>query len=407
MQGLALGQLAGYPQSHITFSQASSQRVWHQPTLSLKVRDRRKTRIKVTALQTITIGGDFTMKRGTLHAPTLAFETWGTLAADRANGILIFTGLSPTSHACSSTDDPSAGWWEDMIGPQKPIDTNRYFVICMNSLGSCFGSTGPASNNPTTNEPYRLTFPVLTVEDIANAAVHLLDHLGVEQLHTVVGASMGGMTALAFALLHPNRNRRLLSISSAVRSLPFSIALRSLQREMIRKDPQWQAGHYDFNGQGPVTGMQLARKLGMITYRSAAEWAERFGRERTTVTTTSDNPFGIDFEIESYLEYHAKRFVGSFDANCYLYLSRAMDLFDAADHGGSLEASFTQLKLQAALVIGVETDFLFPIQQQEDLALALDKYVDKVTFKRLSSMQGHDSFLVDMDRFRPAVAEFF
>ena len=160
-------------------------------------------------------------------------------------------------------------------------------------------------------------------------------------------------------------------------------------------------------GHGPVAGMRLARKLGMITYRSAAEWAERFGRERAPDFGETDNPFGIDFEVESYLESHANRFIGSFDANCYLYLSRAMDLFDAADHGGSLDSCFAELDLEAAMVIGVETDFLFPVAQQEELALALDKHVPEVTFKRLASIQGHDSFLVDMDRFRPAVASFF
>ena len=235
----------------------------------------------------------------------------------------------------------------------------------------------------------------------------MIESLGIESLHTVVGSSMGGMTALAFCLLHSQRAKRLVSISSAARSLPFSIALRSLQREMIRKDPLWQEGQYEIPGDGPTTGMRLARKLGMITYRSAAEWAERFGRERTTDTLEPDNPFGIDFEIESYLENHANRFIGSFDPNCYLYLSRAMDLFDAADHGGSLDVSFAKLSLDAALVIGVETDFLFPVSQQEELALALDQHVASVQFKRLASIQGHDSFLVDMDRFRPAVAEFF
>jgi len=361
----------------------------------------------MAALKTVTLESEFKMKRGSLQAPTLAYETWGTLAPDGANCVLIFTGLSPTAHVCSSMEDPAAGWWEDMVGPQKPIDTNRYFVVCVNSLGSCFGSTGPASQDPCTDDHYRLSFPVLTVEDIANAAAEVLNHLAVADLHTVVGASMGGMTALAFALLHPDRCRRLMAISSAARSLPFSIALRSLQREMIRKDPAWQNGNYDLDGHGPATGMRLARKLGMITYRSAAEWADRFGRERATETSEPENPFGIDFEIESYLEHHANRFIGTFDANCYLYLSRAMDLFDAADQGGSLEASFAQLSLDEALVIGVETDFLFPIQQQEELALALDKHIDDVMFKRLSSIQGHDSFLVDMDRFRPAVAEFF
>jgi homoserine O-acetyltransferase len=361
----------------------------------------------VSAVKTVTIDGEFKMKRGSISSPTFAFETWGALSADASNCVLIFTGLSPSAHACSSTIDPSTGWWEDMIGPQKPIDTNRYFVVCVNSLGSCFGSTGPASIDPETGHHYRLTFPVLTVEDIAEGATRILDHLKVDQVNTVVGASMGGMTALAFALLHPERCRRLVSISAAARSLPFSIALRSLQREIIRKDPSWENGNYDLAGDGPVTGMRLARKLGMITYRSASEWAERFGRERATDTAHPDNPFGIDFEVESYLEHHANQFIGSFDANCYLYLSRAMDLFDAADQGGSLATAFTKLALEEALVIGVETDFLFPVQQQEELALALDQTVDQVAFKRLASIQGHDSFLVDMDRFRPAIAEFF
>jgi homoserine O-acetyltransferase len=359
------------------------------------------------ALKKISLPDGLAMQRGSLKSPELAYETWGTLDETASNCVLIFTGLSPSAHVCSSAEDPSTGWWEDMVGPAKPIDTNRYFVVCINSLGSCFGSTGPASTDPDTANPYRLTFPVLTVEDIACSSAYVLDHLGIDAVHTVVGASMGGMTALAFSLLHPERARRLVSISSAARSLPFSIALRSLQREMIRTDPEWRNGEYPIDGLGPVNGMRLARKLGMITYRSAAEWVERFGRERATAPNTDDGHFGIDFEVESYLENQANRFIGSFDANCYLYLSRAMDLFDAADHGGSLTASFSSLKVESALIMGVETDFLFPVSQQEELAVALDKHVPTVEFKRMNSLQGHDSFLVDMDRFRPALANYF
>jgi homoserine O-acetyltransferase len=217
---------------------------------------------------------------------------------------------------------------------------------------------------------------------------------------------MGGMTALAFCMLHPNLSRGLVSISSASRSLPFAIALRSLQREIIRKDPAWNEGHYA-SGEGPIVGMRLARKLGMITYRSATEWEQRFGRERATDEVINHGPFRIDFEVESYLEAHANKFIGAFDANCYLYLSRAMDLFDAADHGGSVAGGMARLELDRALVIGVETDFLFPPHQQEALAEGLKTAVPDMTFKLLSSIQGHDSFLVDMDRFRPAVASFF
>ena len=360
----------------------------------------------MNALKTVTLDGVFAMKRGELVSPTIAYETWGTLSSDHSNCILIFTGLSPSAHACSSKEDPSTGWWEDMVGPNKPINTNEYFVICINSLGSCFGSTSPISINPETDEPYRLSFPVLSVEDIANAANELLKVLDISVLHAVIGPSMGGMSALSFCQLHPGKTKRLISISSAARSSPFSIALRSLQREIIRNDPSWKNGAYDLNGNGPISGMRLARKLGMITYRSAKEWSARFGRERAMEKDLQSGAFGVDFEIESYLESHANKFIGAFDPNCYLYLSRAMDLFDASDPDGNLENSFKQLKLEEALIIGVETDLLFPISQQAELAEALEKYVNKVRLVRLDSLQGHDSFLVDMDRFRPVISAF-
>jgi homoserine O-acetyltransferase len=350
--------------------------------------------------------GTFAMKRGALEHPTFAYETWGTLNAARDNAILIFTGLSPSAHAASSPDDPSTGWWEDMVGPDKPIDTTRFFVICVNSLGSCFGSTGPGSINPTTNAPYRLAFPILHLEDIARGGAAVLDHLGIEVLHTVLGSSMGGMTVLAFAMLFPTRARGLVSISAAARSQPFAIAIRSLQRELIRSDPDWEQGNYPLD-QGPLKGMRQARKLGMISYRSADEWAERFGRERASSTQMEPGAFGMEFEVESYLEAHALRFAGRFDPNCYLYLSRAMDLFDAADHGGTLGEAFARVRLERAMVIGVETDFLFPVEQQEELAVELARQVPDVQFHRLASLQGHDAFLVDMDRFRPLIARFF
>ena len=350
--------------------------------------------------------GTFEMLRGELDRPTIAYEQWGELNAARTNAVLIFTGLSPSAHAASSPTDPSTGWWEDMIGPDKPIDTHRYFVVCMNSLGSCFGSTGPASIDPATGEPYRLTFPMLSVEDIANAGARLLDHLQIQRVHSVIGPSMGGMTALAFAMLHNDRADSLVSISSATRSLPFSIALRSLQRELVRSDSAWQNGEYPA-GSAPDSGMQLARKLGMITYRSSAEWTERFGRERATSDIDPGHPFGIDFEVESYLAAQAEKFTGAFDANCYLYLSRAMDLFDAADHGGSVARGLSLVQTRRALVIGVESDFLFPVCQQQELADGLREHGIDVTYHELDSIQGHDSFLVDMDRFRPVLAEYF
>lgn len=359
-----------------------------------------------SARQFLRIDGRFAMQQGALESPTIAYETIGTLNDRGDNAILILTGLSPSAHVCSSEADPSPGWWEEMVGPEKPIDTTRFFVVCVNSLGSCFGSTGSASIDPRTDAPYRMNFPVLHVEDIASAAHAVVTHLGITHLHAVVGASMGGMSALAYAIMYPHGVTSLVSISSATRSLPFSIALRSVQREMIRRDPAWKDGYYHPN-RPPVNGMRLARKLGMITYRSAREWDQRFGRERATNASEAGDPFCIDFEVEAYLEAHADKFIGAFDANCYLYLSRAMDLFDVADHGGTIASGLARVQVERALVIGVDTDFLFPLHQQQELAHGLQQPGRQVTFHALPSIQGHDAFLVDMDRFRPAIASFF
>lgn len=347
------------------------------------------------------------MRRGgSLERPTVAYETWGELNADRDNAVLIFTGLSPSAHAASSVLDPAPGWWEEIVGPSRPLDTRRFFVICVNSLGSCFGSTGAASTDPRTGEPYRLSFPELSLEDVAAAGHRLLEHLRIDRLRALVGPSMGGMTALGFAALYPGKARELLLISCGARSLPFATALRSLQREMIRRDPGWNGGNYPPGG-GPAAGMQLARKLGMITYRSAPEWEQRFGRQRVAAERQGGDPFAPDFEIEGYLEAHARKFAGQFDPNCYLDLSRASDLFDLADHGGSVQAGLRRIRAERALVIGVATDLLFPIHQQRELAAGLRQGCGSVSFEELPSIQGHDSFLVDMERFGPVIRRFF
>lgn len=352
------------------------------------------------------IDGTFKMRNGQLESPTIAYETWGELNFQQDNAILLFTGLSPSAHAASSENDPSSGWWEQMVGDSKPIDTTKYFVICVNSLGSCFGSTGPATINPATGETYRLNFPVLTIEDIAHAGHEIVKSLGLTTLHAVVGASMGGMTCIAYSILYPQVARSLVSISGSARAAPFAIALRSLQREIIRTDPVWSNGDYHAD-QEPVKGMRLARKLGMLTYRSAAELEQRFGRELIPEERQTGESFGLDFEVESYLEAHANKFIGTFDANCYLYLSRAMDLFDVADHGGSVEHGLKKVGVERALVIGVETDLLFPIDHQKRIADGLTDGKREVQFHAMSSIQGHDAFLVDMDRFRPVLCDFF
>jgi homoserine O-acetyltransferase len=359
------------------------------------------------ARRTVVLAGEFPMHRGgTLVSPTIAYETWGALNHDRNNAILIFTGLSPSAHAASSTEDPTPGWWEEIIGPGRPIDTRRYYVVCVNSLGSCFGSTGPGSVDPRTGDIYRLKFPVLSLEDVARGGYEVIKHLGVKGLKATVGPSMGGMTALAFEILFPGLSEGFLSMSSGPRSLPFAIALRSLQREIIRKDPGWQGGNYARDSV-PLTGMRLARKLGMITYRSAEEWRMRFGRERASSTDTSGDQFGMVFEVEAYLEHHANKFIGQFDPNCYLYLSRASDLFDVAEHGSSVQAGLSKVRVKRSLIIGVTTDFLFPIHQQRELAEGLASPGREIDFVALNSLQGHDSFLVDMDSYRPLIARFF
>jgi homoserine O-acetyltransferase len=361
-----------------------------------------------SARKTFQFPGTFEMRRGgVLLRPTVAYETWGTLNGKKDNAVLIFTGLSPSAHAASSPTDPSPGWWEEIVGPSRPIDTRRYFVICINSLGSCFGSTGPASVDPETGEVYRLDFPVLTLDDVAAAGKLVIEHLGIDSLYALVGPSMGGMTALSLAVQFPGISRSLVVISAAARSSPYAIALRSLQREMIRRDPAWESGKYAV-GAGPISGMRLARKLGMITYRSGKEWDMRFGRERISgeERKTGDS-FAADFEVEAYLEHHAQKFTGDFDANCYLYLSRASDLFDVAEYGGSIAAALQRVVADRVLIVGVTSDFLFGIDQQRELAVAFEAAGRPVSLVELDSIQGHDSFLVDMDRFRPVLNGFF
>lgn len=360
-----------------------------------------------SAAQTFALSSPFPMKRGgQLRDAVLAYETWGELNAERSNAILILTGLSPGAHAASNPADPSAGWWEEMLGPGKPIDTRRWHVICVNTLGSCKGSTGPASINPATGQAYRLDFPELSLEDAANAAAELVCSLGIERLACLIGNSMGGMTALAYLSQHPGSVRSHISISTAAHAQPFAIAIRSLQREAIRLDPNFRLGHYD-DAHYPETGMSIARKLGVITYRSAMEWVGRFARIRLDSDQRDAEPFAVEFQVESYLAGHAARFVRSFDPNCYLYLSRASDWFDMAEHGdGQIATALARIRLERALVLGVSTDILFPLTQQEEIANGLRVGGAEVEFVALDSPQGHDAFLVDIQGFGGAIAPF-
>ncbi|HYM44033.1 MAG TPA: homoserine O-acetyltransferase [Steroidobacteraceae bacterium] len=341
---------------------------------------------------------------GALHRARVAYETWGTLNAARSNAVLLFTGLSPPAHAASSAENPSDGWWQGMVGPKLAIDTERYFVICVNSLGSCFGTTGPASDDPATGKAYRLTFPDLSVEDIARAGYETVRSLGIERLDTVMGPSLGGMVVLAYAAMFEGGARRLVCISGTMAAAPFAIALRSIQREAITRDPAWQSGNYTPE-QPPITGQRLARKLGTVTYRSAAEWQQRFGRSPIRADMASRDPFASEFAIQGYLESLAVRWVNVYDANCYLYISRAMDRFDLGAHGEPV-ALFRRAGLSSALVIGVQTDLLFSVSEQQAIAQALQAAGVAARFAPLSCIEGHDAFLVDLETFGREIGGF-
>jgi homoserine O-acetyltransferase len=348
----------------------------------------------------------FAMWRGErLPVVELAYESWGELSPDADNAILIFTGLSPSAHAASSPQDTSPGWWEYMIGPGKAIDTDRFFVVCANTLGGCYGSTGPGSINPETGRKYGADFPDVTVEDIASSGYYLMRDLGVRKLHAAVGSSMGGMSSIAYALLYPGEVDYLISISAATRALPLTIALRSLQREIIRSDPAWKGGHYD-DDRPPLVGMSLARKLGLVSYRAADEWNSKFDRSRLPPEKLTGKRFEREFEIENYLEYNAQKFIASFDPNSYLYLSRAMDWFDIAEHGESMAGAMSKLSVRRALVIGVTTDILFPLRQQQEIADLMRETGTEVDYVPIDSVNGHDAFLIDDAHFSPAVKKF-
>ncbi|MFK0292475.1 homoserine O-acetyltransferase [Streptomyces sp. NPDC090442] len=350
----------------------------------------------------------FAMRRGgRLHGARIAYETVGRLSPARDNAVLVLTGLSPDAHTASHPADTSPGWWEAMVGPGKHVDTDRWYVICLNSLGSCKGSTGPASVDPGTGGVYGPDFPDLSMEDIADAAAHTVRALGVDRLACVIGTSMGGMSALSLLARHPGLSRSHINICGAARALPFSIAVRSLQREAIRYDPHWNGGRYDDTAY-PERGMLTARKLGMMTYRSAREWDGRFDRARIAPEAhVGDESFGHEFQVEGYLEAHARRFARRFDPNSYLCLSRCMDRFDLGESSGvSTDAALSRVRVERALVIGVKSDVLFPLRQQRQIADGLAAGGTDVTFLSLDSLEGHDAFLIDTARFGTPIAKF-
>ena len=331
---------------------------------------------------------------GSLIEPVIAIERHGPLTD--APIVLVFTGITPSAHISSSVHDPSPGWWEYMVGKNKPIDTDRCRVICVNTLGSCYGSTGPGSINPESGKAYGNHFPAITIWDIARITARALKEIDVEKIDTVIGPSMGGMVALAYVLSQSGNIRQMINISSSVESGPYSIALRSLQRAMVTMDPEFSNESYRAKNR-VLSGLITARKLGLISYRSADEWRERFGRERETDNQT--------FMIENYLQHNAEKFAEVYDPVSYLRLSQAMDWFSAYEHEVELTQLIQQSRLEKALIVGVDTDVLFPIQQQKEMAHVFNEANINTQFHEVESVNGHDAFLVDEANFKPLIAE--
>ena len=340
----------------------------------------------------------------------VAYETVGTLNADKSNAILLFHALTMDQHVVSThprTGKP--GWWSKSVGPGKVIDTDRYYVICANVLGGCMGSTGPASLADD-GQPWAMRFPVITIRDMVRAQVALLDLMGIEQLHAVIGGSMGGMQALSFAANWPLRTRAVLVIASTARHSAQNIAFHEVGRQAIMADPKWNGGEYHARGKGPEDGLAVARMAAHITYLSEAGLTEKFGRRLQNRPDGQPGAktfgFDADFQVESYLRHQGISFTDRFDANSYLYITRAMDYFDLAEeHGGRLAAAFAGCSARFCLV-SFDTDWLYPTAESRTIAHALNAAGAPVSFVELSAPYGHDSFLLDVPALDRVIAGF-
>jgi homoserine O-acetyltransferase/O-succinyltransferase len=344
----------------------------------------------------------------TLSPMTLAYQTYGSLNAARSNAILVCHALSGGAHAAGflSPDDAQPGWWDDCIGPGKAFDTDRYFVICSNVLGSCYGSSGPSSIDQATGKPYGLHFPVVTIGDMVRAQVRLLDHLGIERLLAAAGGSMGGMQVLEWAAHHPQRLRAAIPIATTARHSPMLIAFSEVGRQAIYADPAWNQGDYYGNGKRPDAGLSVARMVGHITYLSEQSMHEKFGR-RLQGRERYGYEFQTEFEIESYLKHNGDKFTRRFDANSYLYVTKALDYFDlAGQHGGSLASAFDGSTELNFLIISFTSDWLYPSYHSKELIKALTAAGCDVTYLDIESSWGHDAFLVEVETMTRLLGSF-
>ena len=357
------------------------------------------------ASQILAVPGDVPLDSGrALSGAEIAYRTYGELADDRANAVLVCHALTGDQHVAGehpSTGKP--GWWSRMVGPGKPIDTSRYFVICANVLGSCMGSTGPGSQAED-GAPYAMRFPVITVRDMVRGLVALLDGLGIERLHAVVGGSMGGMQALSLAANWPSRAERVLAIATTARHSAQNIAFHEVGRQAVMADPAWANGAYYGTDAAPDAGLAVARMAAHITYLSEEGLTAKFGR---SLQDRKAKTFGFDadFQIESYLRYQGSGFTRRFDANSYLYITRAMDYFDLAEEHGSLTGAFSESDARFCLV-SFDSDWLYPTSESRHVVKALNALAKPVSFVELSAPYGHDSFLLDVPALDRVVRGF-
>lgn len=332
---------------------------------------------------------------------TLAYETYGTLNRDRSNAILITHALSADAHAAGyHINSDEAGWWDAMIGPGKGFDTDKFFVICSNVLGGCKGSTGPSSVNPLTGVPYALDFPIITISDMVHAQRHLIDHLGIERLLCVCGGSMGGMQVLQWVASYPDRVRAAIPIATALKHSPQQIAFNEVVRQAIMADSAWRGGNYYGHGQ-PKRGLALARMIGHITFMSDRSMEEKFSRKLTSGSYSFK--FAPEFEVEGYLRYRGDKFVKRFDANSYLYITKALDYFDLSGGrlippGRTIETSF--------LVVSFKSDWLYPSSQSQEIVRQLKLRRVNATYCDLRSTYGHDAFLLEVEQEADLVRHF-
>jgi len=342
---------------------------------------------------------------------TLMYETYGTLNADKSNAVLICHALNASHHVAGhyANESKSAGWWDNMVGPGKPVDTDRFFVIGVNNLGSCFGSTGPMHANPATGKPYGAAFPVVTVEDWVAAQALLADRLGIVQFAAVMGGSLGGMQALAWSIMYPARLRHCIVIASTPKLSAQNIAFNDVARQAILTDPDYRGGDFYEHGVVPKNGLKVARMVGHITYLSNDDMAEKFGRKLRNAAESDEYKFdfGVDFEIESYLRYQGDKFSEYFDANTYLLITKALDYFDPArEHGGSLQKALENTQAQY-LIASFTTDWRFSPERSREIVQALLANRRKVSYAEIDAPHGHDAFLLDDARYMNIVRAYY